>query len=103
MASPTGITGEPKLFLIAPRRFGKTSILVSAVTRLREHGAAVIYLNLQTLTSMEQVINEILTQSASFTSNVKKAAAQVRQMFARFNPNFTYDPNTNLPSVSLGN
>ena len=96
------LTQGGKLFLIAPRRFGKTSLLISAATRLRDNGAAVIYLNLQTLTSMEQVINEILTQSASFTSNVKKAAAQVRQMFSRFNPNFTYDPNTNLPSVSLG-
>lgn len=96
------LTQGGKLFLIAPRRFGKTSILVSAATRLRESGYAVIYLNLQTLTSMEQIINDILTQAASFTSNVKKAAEQVRQIFTRFNPNFTYDPNTNLPTVSLG-
>ena len=96
------LTQGGKLFLIAPRRFGKTSILISAATRLRENGYAVIYLNLQTLTSMEQIINDILTQAASFTSNVKKAAEQMRQIFTRFNPNFTYDPNTNLPTVSLG-
>ena len=96
------LTQGGKLFLIAPRRFGKTSILVSSATRLRENGYSVIYLNLQTLTSMEQLINDILTQAASFTSNVKKAAEQMRQIFTRFNPHFTYDPNTNLPTVSLG-
>ena len=96
------LTQGGKLFLIAPRRFGKTSILVSSATRLRENGYSVIYLNLQTLTSMEQIINDILTQAASFTSNVKKAAEQMRQIFTRFNPHFTYDPNTNLPTVSLG-
>ncbi len=94
------LTFAGKLFLIAPRRYGKTSLLLTAAAQLR--ASKVIYVNLQEFTSMEAVINQVLTQTANFTSNLKQATEKIRTVFRALNPQLSVDPLTSSINVSLG-
>ncbi|MGH9845590.1 MAG: AAA family ATPase [Blastocatellia bacterium] len=98
----TALLQGGKLFLIGPRRFGKTSILLTASEQLRESGGRAIYLNLQSLTTIEAVINELIRQTLDLRTNIRKGADQTRRFFARFNPNITVDPLEQSFNVSLG-
>ena len=98
----TALSQGGKLFLIGPRRFGKTSILLSASEQLRDAGTRTVYLNLQSLTTVEAVINELIRQTLDLRTNLKKGAEQTRRFFSRFNPNITVDPLEQTLNVSLG-
>ncbi len=91
-----------KLFLIGPRRFGKTSILLSVAEQLREAGIRTIFLNLQSLTTIEAVVNDLIRQTLDLRPSIKKGADQARRFFSRFNPNITVDPVEQTLNVSLG-
>jgi hypothetical protein len=96
------LTSGGKLFLIAPRRFGKTSLLLTATEQLRAKGSKIIYVNLQSFTSLETVIGEVLTQTANLNSNLKQATEKIRTVFRALNPQLSADPVTGSINVSLG-
>jgi hypothetical protein len=98
----TALSQGGKLFLIGLRRFGKTSILLSASEQLRESGIRTIYLNLQSLTTIEAVINDLIRQTLDLRPSIRKGADQARRFFSRFNPNITVDPVEQTLNVSLG-
>ncbi|MDO8806327.1 MAG: ATP-binding protein [Elusimicrobiota bacterium] len=58
-----------KVFLIAPRRYGKTSLLLAAAEKLKTKGVRVIYLDLFKTASVEQ-----------FAAALGKAAAEMRKL-----------------------
>ncbi len=58
-----------KVFLIAPRRYGKTSLLLAAAERLKAKGVRVIYLDLFKTASVEQ-----------FAAALGKAASEMRKL-----------------------
>ncbi|MFA6094077.1 MAG: ATP-binding protein [Elusimicrobiota bacterium] len=58
-----------KVFLIAPRRYGKTSLILAAAEKLRAKGARVIYIDLFKTASVEQ-----------FAAALGKAAAEMRKL-----------------------
>ncbi|MCX5792900.1 MAG: ATP-binding protein [Elusimicrobia bacterium] len=58
-----------KVFLIAPRRYGKTSLLIAAAEKLKAKGVKVIYLDLFKTASLEQ-----------FAAALGKAAAEMRKL-----------------------
>ncbi len=91
-----------KLFLIAPRRYGKTSLLLTATEQLRTQGNKVIYVNLQGFSSLEAVIGQVLTQTANLHSNLKQATEKIRTVFRALNPQLSADPLTGSINVSLG-
>lgn len=58
-----------KVFLIAPRRYGKTSLILAAAEKLKARGIKVIYLDLFRTSSVEQ-----------FAAALGKAAAEMRKL-----------------------
>jgi hypothetical protein len=96
------LTTGGKLFLIAPRRYGKTSLLLTAMAQLREQQRKVIYVNLQGFSSLEAVIKQVLTQTANLNSNLKQATEKIRRVFRALNPQLSADPITGTLNVSLG-
>ena len=58
-----------KVFLIAPRRYGKTSLLLAAADKLKARGIRVIYLDLFKTASVEQ-----------FAAALGKATAEMRKL-----------------------
>ena len=82
-----------KLFLIGPRRYGKTSILHAASERATEGGAVVLRYNAEAFPTLEQLAAAIVADTASrLTSTMDKAAQALSSFFARVRPTASFDP-----------
>ncbi|MGH9844271.1 MAG: AAA family ATPase [Blastocatellia bacterium] len=91
-----------KLFVIGPRRFGKTSILQTAVDQLREEGRDLLLFNVEGYTSIESLVRAILAETAGLSGNLKQATTTVRKFFSKLNPTISYNPVEGTFEASLG-
>lgn len=91
-----------KLFVIGPRRFGKTSILQTAAEQLRRDECIVLSFNVEGYSSIEQLIRAIVTETANISGNLKQATATIRKFFSKLNPTVSYDPIEGTFEASLG-
>src|SRR5438876_303346 len=92
-----------KLFLIGPRRYGKTSILRAAADRVAARRGIVLRYDAEAFTSLELLAGRILSDTASsVTSTIDKASAAIREFFKSVRPTATYDATDNKWTVSLG-
>jgi hypothetical protein len=90
------------LFLIGPRRFGKTSILRAAADRARRTGVAVLRYDAEAFPTLEQLSARLLADTASkITSTVERAGNAIREFFSGVRPTATYDAALHKWSVSL--
>ena len=96
------LTQAGKLFMIGPRRFGKTSILIAAEEALRKRRARVIHLNVQSFTSIEQLVRGLIAATAKFAPNAQQAARMVKDIFTSLQPGVTYNPEKSTFQVTLG-
>lgn len=95
------LTKAGKLFMIGPRRYGKTSILVAAEEGLKKR-AKIIHLNIQSFTSLEQVVRGLVNATAKLAPNAQQAARLVKEVFASLQPSLTYNPEKSTFSIALG-
>lgn len=98
----TALQQGRKLFLIGPRRFGKTSILLTAEEELRKKKFFVVMLNVQSFTSIEALTAGIVGSAARFSGNLKRATTFTRDIFSRLNPSLSWNPAEGTFEVSLG-
>ena len=71
-----------KLFLIGPRRFGKTSILRVAQDQLVEQQAIILRFNAENYPSVEQLIAALIAEAARhLKGTLERKGAQVREFF----------------------
>lgn len=88
-----------KLFLIGPRRYGKTSILAAAEHQLVGSGVAVLRHDAEVYESLSALAEALLAAAAKrLTGNLEKAVAVVKRFAAKLSPIVTYD----LAEQSLG-
>jgi len=81
-----------KLFLIGPRRFGKTSILKAAEDRLTSDGAVVLRYNAESFPTLDLLVARIIADTArNLKSSVERAGRQVRKFFARLRPEVSFN------------
>jgi len=101
-AAVAAMTGAGKLFLIGPRRHGKTSILRVAAERAREAGAAVLRYDAEAFPTLEQLAGRLLTDAATaLTGTVERAGKAIREFFASVRPQASYNATENAWSVTL--
>lgn len=91
-----------KLFLIGPRRYGKTSILETAAEQLNAAGAHILLYSVQGYTSLDLLVRALVTDAANFSGNLKHATESVKKFFTSLNPSVSLDPTSGSLSVSLG-
>jgi uncharacterized protein len=92
-----------KLFLIGPRRFGKTSILKTATDRLAAESAIVLRLDAESFPTLDLLVTGIVTGAArQLKGGVKRAGEQVRRFFARLRPELDYSLTDSTWSAKLG-
>lgn len=92
-----------KLFLVGPRRFGKTSILKTAADRLAAESGIVLRLDVESFSSINELAAQIVSRSAKFMgSDVRSVVEQVRKVFGRIRPEMDWNGVTGEWSVKLG-
>src|SRR5580765_6596941 len=81
-----------KLFLIGPRRFGKTSILKAASEKAHEQGMVVLRYNVEAWPSLGELLERLVTDAAhQLASAHAKTRQRLRDIFSRLEPRFTFD------------
>lgn len=91
-----------KLFLIGPRRFGKTSILRAAGDRAAKRGAIVLRYDAEAFPTLEQLATRLLADTATrLTRSVERAGKAIGEFFAALRPTATYNADNHAWSVSF--
>jgi len=96
-----------RLFLIGPRRFGKTSLLRAAtehVERKKRSKRTVVVLryDAQSFSTLDQLAARIASDAAErLTGTVEKAADAIKQFFASVRPTASFDPSEGKWSIAL--
>ncbi len=81
-----------KLFLIGPRRFGKTSILKAASEKAHEQGMVVLRYNVEAWPSLGELLERLVTDAAHHLASAHaKTRQRLRDIFSRLEPRFTFD------------
>lgn len=96
------LTQGQKLWLIGPRRYGKTSILVTAQQQLRAADAIVLRFNLEEFAAPDALARAIVVGAARASSgSASQVAKAIAQVFARLKPSLSVDPLGGTFSASL--
>ena len=90
------LTGKLKenvrIFLVAPRRYGKTSLIKNALVKIEKQGLLTAYVDLYWATSskefLERYISSLLRGSKSIT---RRALSIVRDFLPRLRPRLSFD------------
>jgi hypothetical protein len=97
------IRDHGKLFLIGPRRFGKTSILRAAEAQAEGEGAIVLRYDVEAYPGLDALVRAIVAGAAKrLTGPASKIAKTVRTVFARLRPEVSFDAVQQSWHASLG-
>jgi uncharacterized protein len=92
-----------KLFLIGPRRYGKTSILKAAEDQLRATEAVVLRFDAESYPSVDLLVAGIIANAAKqLKTGVERAGEQVRKFFSRLRPEIDFSVNDNSWTAKVG-
>jgi energy-coupling factor transporter ATP-binding protein EcfA2 len=92
-----------KLFLVGPRRFGKTSILKTAADRLAQESGIVVRLDAESFPSIDELVARIVSSSAkSLGGDAKLVLKLIRKVFSRIKPEMDYNGITGEWSARFG-
>lgn len=95
------ITNGGKLFVIGPRRYGKTSILRAAASELEGRGLRTLMFDVQGYTSIEDLVRDIIAKAATLQGNLTAGIASVKKFFGVFSPSVTVGADGGV-TASLG-
>ncbi|GEM_PF-392848 len=81
-----------KLFLIGPRRYGKTSVLRAAEDRLASEGAVVLRYNAESYPTLDLLVAALVADAAkNLKGGIERAGGQIRKFFARLRPEVSFN------------
>lgn len=90
------ILEQGRVFLLGPRRFGKTAILRSASMAAERQGAAVIRLDAEAYPGVDGLVRAVVLESArKLRSDAAKTGERILRFFSRLRPVISYDPAEN--------
>ena len=96
------LVGARRYFLIGPRRFGKTSLLLAAAARATEAGVPTIVVNAESFTSLEALAGGIAGRASSLIkASLKEQILNVVKWFSLLKPQAEYDALTDAIKVSV--
>ncbi len=90
-----------RLFVIGPRRFGKTSILNVAKAEASARGVPTVLVNAEATLTLNDLAGELVAAIANaLPMGLKERSLKVIEWFASLQPHVTYEPTTD--SISVG-
>ncbi|MFQ6091833.1 MAG: hypothetical protein ACE5OR_03985 [bacterium] len=96
------LQSSARIFLISPRRYGKSSLLHVVKDKLKQKGLLVAYVDLYKIASINQ-FGDVYTSAILNTSDTKieEATKTIPELLARLRPKIAIE-STGAPSVTLG-
>jgi uncharacterized protein len=92
-----------KLFLIGPRRYGKTSILRAAQDRLEVEDAVVLRHDAESYPSLDLLVNALMVDAAKqLKGGVEKVGDQIRKFFSALRPELNFSVTEREWTAKLG-
>jgi hypothetical protein len=92
-----------KLFLVGPRRYGKTSILAAAQQQAEAEGAVVLRFDAEAFPSIEALVKAALAQATEkLSGSLTKAGDSLRQFFKSLKPQINYSLTDQTISAEIG-
>ena len=92
-----------KLFLIGPRRYGKTSILAAAEEKLTDSKLAVLRFDAEVYESLGHLAAALLADAAKqLTPSLEKAGEAIKRFAAKLKPQVDYDLADQSLSLTFG-
>jgi hypothetical protein len=92
-----------KLFLIGPRRYGKTSILRTAADKLEAKKAVVIRINAESCPSLDIFVGRLIALAAAgLRGPVERVGSDLRSFFNRLRPEMTFNVSHQSWTAKLG-
>lgn len=100
----SAMTGGSKLFLIGPRRYGKTSILKAAgEIAERDRQAVILRYNVEGFPTLDLLIGRLVTDAArALQGGLERTAARVKDYFSRLRPEFSVNATQTEWTVKIG-
>jgi hypothetical protein len=95
-------SGQIRIFMVSPRRYGKTSLIVKTLDEIKSKGNLTVYVDLFRASSVEEFV-DIYAKSifASVEGSIEKTIRFVKEMLPSLSPEITLDEE-GKPSLSLG-
>ena len=92
-----------KLFLIGPRRYGKTSLLAAAEAHAEQEGAVVLRFDAERFPTLDLLAQALLTAASQrLSTTVEKAGEMLKRFAGTLLPTMSYDVEKGKMSVTLG-
>ena len=86
-----------RIFLISPRRYGKTSLIIQTLNRLKKEGFLVAYLDLYRVSSLHQFLNLYArTVAGAAETTLNKMVNLVRDILPGIRPKIDIKPDGSL-------
>lgn len=96
------VENRGKLFVLGPRRFGKTSVLAAAERELAGDGAVVLRYDAELYETVTALAQAVMAGAAkALTPSLEKAGEAVRQALRGMRPEVAYDPVSQRLTVGL--
>ncbi|HKR32744.1 MAG TPA: ATP-binding protein [Terriglobales bacterium] len=97
------IENAGKLFLIGPRRYGKTSVLKAAQDRLGAAGAVVLRHDAESYPSLDLLVNALVVDAArQLKGSVERIGDQIRQFFSSLRPELNFSVTERVWTAKVG-
>ena len=81
------LRGGHNMFLISPRRYGKTSLIINVLKRLKKEGLLTFYIDLYRVASLRELLEAYARGVArSYTTRVEKFSEFVKDVFPGLRP-----------------
>jgi len=88
-----GLLGGERIFLISPRRYGKTSLILRALDELKSHGFYTVYIDLYKVTSLQNFVEIYAREVArSVETKLEKAFNFLKKNLPGLRPKITIQP-----------
>lgn len=92
-----------KLFIIGPRRFGKTSLLKSAAEKAIEDGNIILRYNAEAFAEINGLVKKIIEDSARvLKGSVEKTGEQIKRYFKSLRPEISFSVTQSEWKTSVG-
>ncbi len=96
------LSGPSRIFMVSPRRYGKTSLIMRALEDIKLKGNLTVYVDLFRASSLNELVD--LYAKSIFTAvegGIEKTIRFVKEMLPSLSPEVTLDEE-GKPSLSLG-